>query len=268
MRSTLCGLAALAVLGAVLPSTATAKPPRGYEVVISPVMTSPHFREVRGSVTCPAGTVPLGGGSFVQSSSTQVAIASTFPTANGWITDVDNESGNDTSFDVRATCARKPPNYAVVESAPVVVPAGGHGSAFAVCPKGSRALGGGGFWDTSGTELTLASSFPGPATWDVSGNNTTLLASRLSAFVVCGKLRGYQLVFGFTSLLDVGQTAVTNTCFAPRVPLSGGAFVDSTSTLVTLNSTAAAGSTDWTSWINNGSAFGVNVEPFVVCAGT
>jgi hypothetical protein len=257
MRSTLRGLAALTLVGAVLPSSAVARPPHGYQVVTSPTLPSPHFREVRGVVTCPAGTVPLGGGGFVASGSTRVAIASTFPTANGWTTDVDNESGDDTLFDVRATCARKPPNYAIVESVPVSVPAGSHGSAFAVCPKGSRTLGGGGFWDTSGTELTLSSSFPGPATWEVSGNNTTLLASRLSAFAVCGKLRGYQLVFGFTSLLDVGQRAVTNTCFAPRVPISGGAFVDSASTLVSLNATVAAGTTGWTSFINN-----------VVCAGT
>jgi hypothetical protein len=268
MRSILRGLAALALAGAVLPSVAAAKPPRGYQVVISPALTSPHFREVRGFATCPPGTVPLGGGSFVSSGSTRVAIASTFPSGNGWITDVDNESDGDTIFDVRATCAKRPPNYAVVQSTPVVVPSGGHGSAFAVCPKGSRTLGGGGFWDTSGTELTLSSSFPGPATWEVSGNNTTLLASRLSAFAVCGKLKGYQLVFGFTSLLDVGQTPVTNDCFAPRVPISGGAFVDSTSTLVSLNSTVAATTTGWTSWINNGSGFGVNVEPVVICAGT
>jgi len=142
-----------------------------------------------------------------------------------------------------------------------------HEAAFAVCPKGSRTLGGGGFWDTSGTELRLASSFPGPFSWDVSGANTTLLASRLTAFAVCGTIRGYQLVFGFTSLLDVGQTPVTNTCFAPRVPLSGGAFIDSTSTLVSLNSTVAAG-TGWTSWVNNATGAGVNVEPIVVCAGT
>jgi hypothetical protein len=266
MRSILGGLAALALAGAVLAPSASARPPRGYQVVVSPQVASPAFREVRGTVTCPAGTVPLGGGGFVQSGSTKAAIASTFPTADGWITDVDNESDADTAFDVRVTCARKPPNYLVVQSAPTVVQPGTTGAAFAVCPKGSRALGGGGFWDTSGTELTLANSFPGPFSWDVSGANTTLLASRLTAFAVCGKLRGYQLVFGFTSLLDVGQSAVTNTCFAPRVPISGGAFVDSTSTLVSLNSTVAAGA-GWTSWINNASGAGVNVEPMVVCAG-
>src|SRR3954467_14117953 len=101
MRSILRGLAALALAGAVLAPQATAKPPRGYQVVVSPTLTSPHFREVRGFVTCPPGTVPLGGGSFVSSGSTRVAIASTFPTATGWITDVDNESDGDTIFDVR-----------------------------------------------------------------------------------------------------------------------------------------------------------------------
>src|ERR1700710_2718545 len=103
MRSTSRGLAALALAAhcvPALPRPPAAKPPRGYQVVVSPILTSPHFRQVRGFVTCPAGTVPLGGGSFVSSSSTQVAIASTFPSANGWITDIDNESGGDTIFDV------------------------------------------------------------------------------------------------------------------------------------------------------------------------
>jgi hypothetical protein len=254
-------------LAAVVASPAEARPPRGYQVVVSPSFVAPHFQEVRGVANCPPNTVPLGGGSFVASSSTRANIGGTFPTATGWATDVDNESGDDTQFDVRVTCARTPARYAVVQSDQVLVPPGGHGSAFAVCPKGSRALGGGGVWDTGGVELSLSSSFPGPFTWEVSGNNTTTLGARLTAFAVCGKLKGYQLVFGFTTLLGSGQSQVTNTCFAPRVPISGGVLVDSTSTQVNLNSTAPAG-TGWTNWVNNASDFGVDVQPLVVCAGT
>jgi hypothetical protein len=257
----------LVALAALVAAPAEATPPRAYQVVISPSFVAPHFQGVRGVANCPPNTVPLGGGSFVASSSTQADIGGTFPTATGWATDFDNESGNDTQVDVRVTCARKPARYAVVQSDEVLVPPGGHGNAFAVCPKGSRALGGGGVWDTGGVELSLSSSFPGPFTWEVSGNNTTTLGARLRAFAVCGKLKGYQLVFGFTTLLGSGQSQATNTCFAPRVPISGGVLVDSESSQVNLNATVPAG-TGWTSWVNNGSDFGVNVQPLVVCAGT
>src|SRR5690349_16142583 len=91
------GVALAASSLALRAAAAAAVPPRGYRTAISPTFTSPHLGGVSAAVGCPAGTVPLGGGALVASFSTRVALAGSFPTADGWGVDVDNESADDTT---------------------------------------------------------------------------------------------------------------------------------------------------------------------------
>src|SRR4051794_17027232 len=98
------------------PSTG-ARPPRGYVVVTTPLLASASGTQQRGTVDCPRGTVPLGGGATVFSTSMRATINSSFPFGRGWAADVNNASGETTAFDVRVVCATRPTGYAVVTSA-------------------------------------------------------------------------------------------------------------------------------------------------------
>src|SRR4051794_13052552 len=145
--NTLCGalLGAAALLAlATTTASAAAGPPRGYVVVSSGQVIAPDGAQTRGFVTCPSRTVPLGGGAFVASSSVAVNLNSSFPTAVGWVADVNNESSAATSFAVLAVCARRPTGYVVV---PQTVPNGARTRSTTTlsCPGSTRILGGGGF---------------------------------------------------------------------------------------------------------------------------
>src|SRR5689334_15109182 len=92
---------------------ATGKPPAGYKIVSSAQLLAPAAHQTRGSVTCPAGRVPLGGGVFVVSGDFRASVNSSFPTFNGWTADVNNASGADTTFNVVVVCAKQPKNYSI-----------------------------------------------------------------------------------------------------------------------------------------------------------
>src|SRR4051794_205169 len=99
------------------PTALPAKSPKGYAVVTTPFQLAPTGAQSTAHVECPTGTVPLGGGVFVQSNSTAANINSSAPTPTGWSGWVNNTSGETTFFQVQAICARTPTGYTVVTSA-------------------------------------------------------------------------------------------------------------------------------------------------------
>jgi len=68
--------------------------PKGYTIVSNGV-DGPADSLARGLTDCPSGTVILGGGVYVSSSSTDVSVISSFPVeTNSWYVIVDNGSGS------------------------------------------------------------------------------------------------------------------------------------------------------------------------------
>src|SRR5262249_13897486 len=129
------GLAGTALLGSA--GSAAAAPnaiPPGYTRVATGNLTAHPGTQTRGSVSCPAGTVPFGGSVFVFSTSLLANVNSSFPFLNGWAADVNNGSGSDMTFEVTVICGTRPKNYAVVETNPAANPSASHVSAVAKCP--------------------------------------------------------------------------------------------------------------------------------------
>jgi len=95
--------------------------------------------------------------------------------------------------------------------------------------------------------------------------STTLL----TAFAVCGKLKGYGITSEVLNPLAFGETISGNSCPAHTVPLSGGAFTRSTGLGVTLGATFL-NLGGWTDYLVNTAPDGAGAveQAFVVCAGT
>jgi hypothetical protein len=152
----------------------------------------------------------------------------------------------------------------------VLVPPGGAQSAGASCPTGSKPLGGGGFSDSGLTAVTTSGSFPVPTGWVVSERNAGATASRLTAFVVCGKVSGYRLVSLPVSVLSDGLTLGGSMCPGTKVVLGGGTFTSQPGLAIDLYSTfPIAGG--WDADLRYVAAPGdptVLHQQFAICAGT
>jgi hypothetical protein len=257
---------AAACVPVLFPSIAAAGPPHGYAVASSAPFASPAGIQTRGFVTCPPHTVPLGGGVSVQSTSTDANINSSFPTATGWVVDVNN-AGPATSFVVRASCARQPNRYTVI---PITLanPAGAHTTGAPQCPAGTKILGGGGISRSSDLRANVGSTSLGGNGWRFEMNNAGPLDSFLTAYAICGKVKGHTIVIGPTFVGGPGtQTRVSATCPAPTVPIGGGVQSLSTSLAVNVNSSFLATGA-WFADVNNASALGNPETVGVICAGT
>jgi hypothetical protein len=263
--------AAAAAAGKPVPSTApalAARPPRGYTLVSSPVLDAPDQQQTHGSVSCPAGLAVLGGMAFIQSSSTEASINSSYPIAGGWAADVNNAGGFDTAFEVEAFCARTPRNYSIVQGTPVDNPSGTQVGAFVTCPTGSKPLSGGALSNTFDLFTNMNTSIPAGRNWDIFENNASADDANVTAFAVCGKLGGYTVAFG-NSVLDPpnSQTLSFATCPAPTVPIGAGAFSSSSSVGVNINAIGPNGSTI-DSFMNNASGVSFFSATDAICAGS
>jgi hypothetical protein len=260
---------ALSLAGTLLPlpALASAAPPRGFVEVTSSDLFSLAGAQSHGSVDCPAGTVPLGGG-VGAAVFTGLTVNSTYPTATGWAADVNNPDAASSFFDVTVTCAQRPRGYEIFTTPSSVVPAGRQASAIAVCPGRTKPLGGGVFSSSGLLSVNLADSYPLRGQWNVAENNASTFDTQITAYAVCGKVRGYDLVRGQLSTLNPGITLGGVSCQAPdtQVAIGGGVFTNSTDPRVTVAGTFWE-SNSWATDLRNGDVSGVLFQPFVVCAG-
>jgi hypothetical protein len=247
----------------------TTKLPRGYVVVKSGQLVAVSGQQTRGVVSCPAGLVPLGGGVSIVSLSTLANVNSSFPRDNGWIGDVNNASGAPTTFEVRVVCAQMPRNYSVVIGNGVSNPSASHVTATVGCPRGSLPLGGGGLSNAGLTFVNMSSDAPSGKGWRVDENNASGFDAVVTAFAVCGKIKGYQLVTGTTQTISAfSQGLAFADCPAPKVPIGGGVTSNSTSVAVNINTTNTEDPvSEWESFINNASGVDFTATPYAVCAG-
>ena len=248
------------------PTALPAKAPKGYAVVTTPFQVAPTGAQSTAHIECPTGTVPLGGGVFVQSNSTAANINSSAPTPTGWSGWVNNTSGATTFFQVQAICAKKPTRYSVVTSAENV-PGQSHLEVFAECPKGTKPLGGGGFTTSLGLSVNLSGTYASGQGWRSILHNQGVTTTLLQTYAICGKVKGYTVAVG----PEVGTPGATQTqvfvaCPAPTVATGGGVLTLTSNLAVNLNSTIAFNG-GWESFVNSATALFETAIPVVVCAG-
>jgi hypothetical protein len=245
---------------------ATPKPPAGYRVVVSPQLPSPNGSDSRGSVSCPTGTVPLGGGVIAQSPSDLANVASSFPSGRKWFGDVKNASGAATTFQVEAICAKRPKGYSVVRGPNTTNPSGSQTRAVATCPNGALPLGGGGISIDFNVFVNTHSTGPNGRTWAIKQNNAGPNTNSLNAVAVCGKMNGYRVVKGVPFTIPAaGQKGASAVCTGRSVPMSGGVRSPSTSVAVNIGGMIPSGDR-WDSFVTNNTGFPQTATPIVVCA--
>lgn len=228
--------------------------PQGYAVVHSGSLSSPAGTQVHGSVACPAPKVALGGGVFFSSGSVLANINSSYPAGSGWAADVNNASASASSFTVYAICGHKPKKYAVVA-----------GTLTAVNPA-AKPLSGGLFSDSLSTLANVNSSIPTTNGWRIDANNASSAVEHVRAYVVCGRVPTRHVATSAATVNAAGtQTGATALC-GTGVPVGGGAFSGSGSTVVSINTTyPVAGG--WRSYLNNNSSASETFTTYVVCSG-
>jgi hypothetical protein len=262
--------ACLAAVAVALPATAhaaTRTPPAGYRVVKSAMLTLPANSRFLGSVDCPAGTVPWGGGVLTESPDPAVDVADSFPDGGSWIAEANNPTNSDTAFQVDVVCAKRPAGYTVVQGPSQVLPAMLEAGATATCPAGTHPLGGGGFTSSGNRTVAINSTGPNGQTWAVEENNGTTLDWGITAFAVCGNPHGYRVVKGGQFTVGAGTRLGSQaTCPAPTVVVGGGAFAASSSLQVNVAGTIPGGRTTWQSFIANASASPITATPEAICA--
>jgi hypothetical protein len=242
--------------------------PRGYVQVTSGAFTALAGHQTRGTVACPAGTVPLAGGEVVTSFDLHANVNSSFPQAGGWAVDVNNGSGADTTFTVYATCAQQPRQYQVVETSQTVA-ASSQSTLDANCPSGTVVLGGGALSYSSSLDSNINGTYPeGSWAWRTDSNNATAGPVSVHVFAICGSSPyGYRTVGSATVANPSGsESSASATCPGKAVPLGGGGISYTGQTSVNLN-TSRPDAHGWRTYENNASPVDAFLQVALVCAG-
>lgn len=245
-----------------------------YSVVESEDFIIPISGQSEGSVACPTGTVPLGGGGDM-APSLGLSLSTSRPDSTDWDVIANNNTNALQFFRVFAVCAQAPKGYAVSVHA-VNNPAGTVTSSLAPCPTGTVVLGGGFSSFSSSSLVSANASWPTakvagqPNGWQVlvanasSGDN---LAA--DAVAVCGKKPdGYHVATGSATLVQANSDArATATCPGRTVPTGGGLMTGANppQLLEVLNSTLPV-TKQWQSFENDGGGLADLMTAVTVCA--
>jgi hypothetical protein len=163
-----------------------AKRPQGYRVIQSPIVTNPAGTQTKAVATCPTGTMPLGGGGFTGSESTDVNMNGTAPKGRTWIVRENNEGMTDETVGAIAVFG-KLHGYRVVKGAPFSVIHGLEAGSFASCPAPTVPVSGGVFSGSKSVFVNFAGSFRTGHEWDAFVNNSTEGDISSTAVAVCAR---------------------------------------------------------------------------------
>lgn len=158
--------------------------PTGYKVVHSASVANPALAQSQAATTCPAGTMPLGGGGAPASSSTDITMNGTAPSGSSWIVRQNNTGATPTSFEAVAVCG-KLHGYRVVKGKPFTVASGGQAGSFATCPAPTVPIGGGVLTGRSSVGVSFQGSFPTGHEWEAFMTNSSEGPTTTNAVVVC-----------------------------------------------------------------------------------
>jgi hypothetical protein len=246
---------------------ASARPPRGYTLVNSGTIVAPAGEQTRGVVACPIGLVPLSGSASIHSLSVQATVNSTFPLGTNWIADVNNAGASDVTFDVDVVCARQPRSYVVVTSPLLHSPSGTDALGVAICPRGTKPLGGGVSSASFSVFASINTTLPAGPDWIVDVTNATPDEVDFAVHAVCGHVPGYTVTAGDLVLNPAGaHTLSLATCPAGTVPIGGGTGSSTSNIGVNIGGMGTDG-TDFVSSMNNTTGSDFTTSTTAVCAG-
>ena len=261
---------AAAATNAFAASTPTAPP--GYQRVRSaPIPIPPGAFDSGGQVTCPAGTVPWGGGAGFTGgvASTGENINTSAPTGNGWEGRFNNSgTRTDDHFAVDVICAKQPAGYTTTFTT-VDNPAGAMSAAVAVCPAGTRLLSGGTLSTADTVDVELLSAWPlGPERFKSVMFNGSAADQRLTTFAICGhKPAGYTITSAIASDTGGPGTDIGSAlCPAGTSILGGGIHVTSPRPAVTLGFSDDDSGPQWLSEVLNDAPQPATATTYAICA--
>jgi len=161
-----------------------------YSVKLGSFATIPAEGQVQATVTCPTGTVSLGGGGIVVGSETYQAMDASAPLGTtGWRTYLSSAGSESTTGRTIVVCATKPTGWAQVSSHYVSNPAHQATNVTVNCPKDTKVLGGGPFNTSTRPTVTigLTTSQSDLEGWHSVENNASLAKESVDQWAVCAK---------------------------------------------------------------------------------
>jgi hypothetical protein len=161
-----------------------------YSVQYGALVAVPADGEGQGVVTCPSGTVSLGGGAANEGKQTYQAMAASAPYGtNGWRTYLASAGSQSTEGQAAAVCATEPAGWAQVASSYVTNPAGRATTVGKDCPAGTKVLGGGPFNSSADPTVTigLTTSVTGLKGWHSKEDNASSSSESVDEWSVCAK---------------------------------------------------------------------------------
>jgi hypothetical protein len=161
-----------------------------YSVQYGALVTVPADGEAQGVVTCPSGTVSLGGGAASEGKQPYQAMAASAPFGtNGWRTYLASAGSRSTEGQAAVVCATEPAGWAQVASNYVTNPAGKATVVTVNCPAGTKVLGGGPFNSSADPTVTvgLTTSLSSLRGWHSKENNSSAASESADEWAVCAK---------------------------------------------------------------------------------
>jgi hypothetical protein len=164
-----------------------------YSVQTGTMVYLPEAPASQATVTCPAGTVDLGGGWDIATisdvSNNDGSTASAPYGTNGWRAFPENQEPIYAYGEALVVCAAQPTNWAQVYSSYVANPANTASTVTVACPTGTKVLGGGGFNSSSDVSVNigLTSSLSNLKGWSITENNDSSSSESVDAWAVCAK---------------------------------------------------------------------------------
>ena len=163
-----------------------------YSVQAGGEVTIPAGGEAQSIVTCPKGTVSLGGGANVDVTAGedyQAMDASAPHGTNGWRTYMSSAGSEGTNGFDRVVCATKPKGWAQVNSTYKSNPANTATTVHVDCPSGTDVLGGGPFNSSADPEVTIGLTTPltDLTAWHSAENNASSTSESVDEWAVCAK---------------------------------------------------------------------------------
>jgi hypothetical protein len=159
-----------------------------YSVQLGALVTVPADGEAQGVVTCPSGTLSLGGGAASEGKQTYQGMAASAPYGtNGWRTYLASAGSQSTEGQAAAVCATKPAGWAQVSSDYVSNPAGTATTVTVNCPAGTKVLGGGPFNSSADPTVTvgLTTSLSSLKGWHSKEDNASSATESVDEWAVC-----------------------------------------------------------------------------------
>jgi hypothetical protein len=159
-----------------------------YSLAIGSAVTVPTSSQVQSVVTCPSGTVDLGGGFYNDATADTYGAAASAPYGtSGWRTYLVAGPNGSTTGEADAVCVTQPAGWVQRASGYVTNGKGDATSVSVNCPMGTDVLGGGAFNSSSSplVMIGLTDSLSSRTGWNTAENNNSTSSESVDAWEVC-----------------------------------------------------------------------------------